>query len=70
MLYSAPDLTVINVVWPPLFSLYPHDHRMWAAICIYRGREDNAFTAGAAIRSSARAARNYWTATCSCLEMT
>ena len=43
VLYNAPDLTVINVVWPPLFSLYPHDHRMWAAICIYRGREDNAF---------------------------
>jgi predicted metal-dependent enzyme (double-stranded beta helix superfamily) len=43
VLYNAPDLTVINVVWPPLFSLYPHDHRMWAAICIYSGREDNAF---------------------------
>ena len=23
--------------------LYPHDHRMWAAIGIYQGREDNAF---------------------------
>ncbi|HEV3281363.1 MAG TPA: hypothetical protein VG032_07140 [Acidimicrobiales bacterium] len=43
VLYNAPDLTVLNVVWPPLFSLYPHDHRMWAAICIYSGREDNAF---------------------------
>ena len=43
VLYNAPDLTVINLVWPPLFSLYPHDHRMWAAICIYSGREDNAF---------------------------
>lgn len=36
-------MPVLNVVWPPLFSLYPHDHRMWAAICIYSGREDNAF---------------------------
>jgi len=43
VLYNGPDLTVLNVVWPPLFSLYPHDHRMWAAICIYSGREDNAF---------------------------
>jgi predicted metal-dependent enzyme (double-stranded beta helix superfamily) len=43
VLYNAPDLTVLNVVWPPLFSLYPHDHHMWAAICIYSGREDNAF---------------------------
>ncbi len=43
VLYNAPDLTVLNVVWPPMFSLYPHDHRMWAAICIYSGREDNEF---------------------------
>jgi predicted metal-dependent enzyme (double-stranded beta helix superfamily) len=43
VLYNAPDLTILNVVWPPLFSLYPHDHRMWAAIGIYSGREDNAF---------------------------
>jgi predicted metal-dependent enzyme (double-stranded beta helix superfamily) len=43
VMYNGPDLTVLNVVWPPLFSLYPHDHHMWAAICIYSGREDNAF---------------------------
>jgi predicted metal-dependent enzyme (double-stranded beta helix superfamily) len=43
VLYNAPDLTVLNVVWPPLISLFPHDHRMWAAIGIYGGREDNAF---------------------------
>ncbi len=43
VLYHAPDLTVLNVVWPPMFSLYPHDHRMWAAIGIYIGREDNEF---------------------------
>jgi predicted metal-dependent enzyme (double-stranded beta helix superfamily) len=42
-LYRAHDLTVLNVVWPPFVSLFPHDHRMWAAIGIYRGREDNAF---------------------------
>jgi predicted metal-dependent enzyme (double-stranded beta helix superfamily) len=43
VIYNAPDLTVLNVVWPPLISLFPHDHRMWAAIAIYRRREDNAF---------------------------
>ncbi len=43
VLYRSPDLTVLNVIWPPLMTLYPHDHRMWAAIGIYSGREDNTF---------------------------
>jgi predicted metal-dependent enzyme (double-stranded beta helix superfamily) len=43
VLHNAADLTVLNVVWPPLMSLFPHDHRMWAAIGIYGGREDNTF---------------------------
>jgi predicted metal-dependent enzyme (double-stranded beta helix superfamily) len=43
VLYNAPNLTVLNVVWPPLMSLFPHDHRMWACIGIYGGREDNEF---------------------------
>lgn len=43
VLHHAPDLTVLEVVWPPLMSLWPHDHRMWAAIAVYGGREDNAF---------------------------
>jgi predicted metal-dependent enzyme (double-stranded beta helix superfamily) len=43
VLYRSPDLTVLNVIWPPLMTLYPHDHRMWAAIGIYSGCEDNAF---------------------------
>jgi predicted metal-dependent enzyme (double-stranded beta helix superfamily) len=43
VLHNAPDLTVLDVVWPPLISLFPHDHRMWAAIGIYGGRERNAF---------------------------
>lgn len=42
-LYRSSDLTVLNVIWPPLMSLFPHDHRMWAAIGIYGGREDNTF---------------------------
>ena len=43
VLYNAPDLTILNVVWPPLFNLFPHDHRMWAAIGVYGGREENTF---------------------------
>ena len=43
VLYNAPDVTVLKVVWPPLVSLFPHDHRMWAAIGIYGGQEDNTF---------------------------
>lgn len=43
VVYNTPALTVIDVVWPPLMSLFPHDHRMWAAIGIYGGREDNTF---------------------------
>lgn len=40
-LYTAPDLTILNVVWAPMMVLLPHNHRMWATIGIYAGREDN-----------------------------
>jgi len=40
-LHRAPDLTVLNVVWAPLMVLLPHNHKMWATIAIYTGREDN-----------------------------
>jgi predicted metal-dependent enzyme (double-stranded beta helix superfamily) len=43
ILFRSPELTVLNVVWAPHMSLQPHDHRMWAAIGIYAGQEDNAF---------------------------
>ncbi len=43
VLYRSENLTVLNVIWPPLMTLFPHDHRMWAVIGIYSGREDNAF---------------------------
>jgi hypothetical protein len=42
VLHGAPDLTVLHVVWAPRMRLYPHDHRMWAAISI-AGQEDNTF---------------------------
>jgi predicted metal-dependent enzyme (double-stranded beta helix superfamily) len=41
VLFNSADLTVLNVVWAPHMSLYPHDHRMWAVIGIYGGAEDN-----------------------------
>jgi predicted metal-dependent enzyme (double-stranded beta helix superfamily) len=43
VLYNAPDLTVVHAIWAPGMRLFPHDHRMWAAIAIYAGQEDNAF---------------------------
>jgi predicted metal-dependent enzyme (double-stranded beta helix superfamily) len=43
VVHNAPDLTVLDVVWAPGSRILPHDHRMWAAIAIYDGREDNAF---------------------------
>lgn len=42
-LHRSPELTVLNVVWAPRMTIMPHDHRMWAVIGIYTGREDNIF---------------------------
>jgi predicted metal-dependent enzyme (double-stranded beta helix superfamily) len=42
-LYRSDTLTILNVLWGPGMHLYPHDHRMWAVIGIYSGREDNSF---------------------------
>jgi len=42
-LYRAGELTVLNVIWAPWMTLLPHNHRMWAVIGIYTGREDNIF---------------------------
>ena len=42
-LYRSPELTILNIVWAPGMTLLPHDHRMWAVIGIYTGREDNIF---------------------------
>ncbi len=43
LLHQSPDLTIVHAVWAPRMSVYPHDHRMWAAIGIYAGQEDNSF---------------------------
>lgn len=42
-LHVSAELTVLRVVWAPGMALGPHDHRMWAAIGVYSGGEDNAF---------------------------
>lgn len=42
-LHRSDRLTVLNLVWGPEMDLMPHDHRMWAAIGIYTGREINRF---------------------------
>ena len=43
VIFRAPNLTVLNLVWGPGMTIMPHDHRMWAVIGIYTGREDNVF---------------------------
>src|SRR5262245_54268282 len=43
VLHRSDTLTILNVVWAPGMVLQPHEHRMWAAIGIYAGQEDNAF---------------------------
>ena len=42
-LYRSKELTILNVIWAPWTTIMPHDHRMWAVIGIYAGREDNIF---------------------------
>jgi predicted metal-dependent enzyme (double-stranded beta helix superfamily) len=42
-LYEGKELTVLNVIWGPQMTIMPHDHRMWALIGVYTGREDNVF---------------------------
>ena len=42
-IYRADDLTILNLFWGPQMVIKPHDHRMWAVIGIYAGREANTF---------------------------
>jgi predicted metal-dependent enzyme (double-stranded beta helix superfamily) len=42
-LYHSEELTILNVIWAPKMTIMPHDHRMWAVIGVYSGREDNIF---------------------------
>lgn len=40
-LHVSPTLSIFKAVWAPGMAVPPHDHRMWAAIGVYAGREDN-----------------------------
>src|SRR5437764_15177339 len=42
-LYRGEDVTILNVIWAPLMTILPHDHRTWAVIGVYGGREDNVY---------------------------
>ena len=42
-LHVSPELTILKVVWAPHMAFGPHDHRLWAAIGVYSGGEDNSF---------------------------
>jgi predicted metal-dependent enzyme (double-stranded beta helix superfamily) len=43
VLLRSPILTIFAATWTPQMNLIPHDHRMWALIGLYAGREDNIF---------------------------
>ena len=42
-IYHSPNLTILNVIWGPRMTIWPHNHQMWAVIGIYSGCEDNIF---------------------------
>lgn len=42
-IYKSDGLTILNLCWGPRMVFKPHDHRMWAVIGIYGGREQNVF---------------------------
>jgi predicted metal-dependent enzyme (double-stranded beta helix superfamily) len=42
-LHVSPTVSVFKAIWAPGMAVPPHDHRMWAAIGVYAGREDNGF---------------------------
>jgi predicted metal-dependent enzyme (double-stranded beta helix superfamily) len=41
VLHRSKTLTIFSATWTPRMNLMPHNHRLWAAIGIYTGREDN-----------------------------
>jgi predicted metal-dependent enzyme (double-stranded beta helix superfamily) len=41
LLHRSSRLTIFAAHWAPRMSLPAHDHRLWALIGLYTGREDN-----------------------------
>jgi len=39
--HRSETLTILAATWTPLMNMMPHNHKMWALIGIYTGREDN-----------------------------
>jgi predicted metal-dependent enzyme (double-stranded beta helix superfamily) len=39
--FHTDSLTILNVILAPGMMVMPHNHRMWAVIGIYSGREDS-----------------------------
>jgi predicted metal-dependent enzyme (double-stranded beta helix superfamily) len=42
-LHVSSTLSVFKAIWAPGMTVPPHDHRMWGAIGVFAGREDNEF---------------------------
>jgi predicted metal-dependent enzyme (double-stranded beta helix superfamily) len=43
VMHRSPNLTIFAAHWAPQMSLPAHDHRMWALIGVFAGREDNIY---------------------------
>ena len=43
VIHRSDDLTIVKVVMPPRYALYPHNHLMWGVVGTVVGREDNTF---------------------------
>ena len=43
VVHADDDLTIMQVVNEPGFTLYPHDHGLWSACAYYSGREHDYF---------------------------
>ena len=48
VLYRGDDMTIFNVVWAPLMTILPHDHRTWAVIGVMAGAKTMSIGAGSA----------------------
>jgi predicted metal-dependent enzyme (double-stranded beta helix superfamily) len=42
-IHRSSELTILQVVWAPYMTIYPHNHQTWAVIGVYGGQEDNTF---------------------------
>ena len=42
-LYRSHDLTILDFVWAPHMTIFPHNHQMFSIVGIFAGREDNVF---------------------------